>query len=297
MKTLVPAALAILFSASAAHAVTLINLNFTGPMSAIQQQTFVDAAAYWNSVITGYDVVSDGDGLPTPHSLTIDASVTTIDGVGGILGSAGPYGDLAYYDNDPLSPHPTVALLFAMTGAMEFDSADVGSLVASNSFYGVVLHEMAHVLGLGTLWTYNNDVNGTNYHLYDDGTGQYTGPNALAHWKTEFNRPLDTFVPVELGGSPGTVDGHWNENDFGAGNTGIVSNLTGRDFSNELMTGWASSSFFVSTVTLGGLDDLGYTVDYSKAGVVNHIVIPEASSLILGLAAVPWILRRRRRKA
>jgi hypothetical protein len=133
---------------------------------------------------------------------------------------------------------------------------------------------MAHILGIGTLWTLNNNVNGTTYNLYTAGSGQYTGPNALTEYKTEFNQPSATFVPVELGGGGGTANG--------------------MDFTNELMTGWASSVFFVSRTTLDGIDDLGYTVDYSKAGVVNHTVVPECSSLILCLAGVPWIVRRRR---
>ena len=54
-------------------------------------------------------------------------------------------------------------------------SADVAALVANNTFYGVVLHEMAHILGIGTLWTFNNNVNGTTYNLYNAGSGQYTG--------------------------------------------------------------------------------------------------------------------------
>jgi hypothetical protein len=70
----------------------------------------------------------------------------------------------------------------------------------------------------------------------------------------------------------------------------------GEDFSRELMTGWASNTFFISRTTLGGLDDLGYIMDYSKAGVVEHIVtVPELSSLVLVAAALPCLLRRRRK--
>lgn len=262
-------------------------------MTPIQQQTFTDAAAYWNSVITGYDLIYNGKGVEQPHGLTITASIPAIDGVGGVLGSAGP--DLyTYYDNNPLGT-PTIALNYATTGAMEFDSADVAALVGANQFYGVVLHEMAHVLGFGTLWTLNDDVFPTTYPLYTSGSGQYMAPHALAEWKAEFNQPAATFVPVELGGGTGTANGHWNENNGGGGSTGIVSASTGLDFANELMTGWASSTFFVSRTTLGALDDLGYIVDYSKAGVVSHLVVPEGSSLMLCLAAMPWALLRRRR--
>ncbi len=281
------------FSVGTTQAVSLISLTFSGPMGAIEQQTFTDAAAYWNSVITGYDLVSDANGLPTPHGLTINASIPFIDGVNGILGSAGPE-TVTYYDNDPFTPNPTIALYYTRTGSMEFDSADVAALVGNNTFYSVVLHEMAHVLGIGTLWTFNNNVNGTVYNLYNPGSGQYTGPNALARYQTEFNQPSATFVPVELGGGGGTADGHWNENDFGFGTTGIVSVINGQDFTNELMTGWASSTFFISETTLGGLDDLGYIVDYSKAGLVTHVVVPEISSLGLSLVSFALLFRRRR---
>ena len=77
--------------------------------------------------------------------------------------------------------------------------------------------------------------------------------------------------------------------------TGIVSVDNGMDFSNELMTGWASNGFFVSKTTLGGLADLGYIVDYTKAGIVNHTVsVPEWSSAALGLSSVVLLVRRRR---
>ncbi len=293
MKYFISMSLALL-AAGSSHGVSLINLSFSGSMTAIQQQTFVDAADYWNSVITGYDLTTNSVGQFQTHTLTINASLPAIDGVNGILGSAGPE-TATYYDNNPVGT-PTVALYYTSTGAMEFDSADVAALVANNTFYSVVLHEMAHVLGIGTLWTYNTNLEGTTYPLYTVGSGQYTGPNALAQWRNEFSMPSATYVPVELGGGGGTANGHWNEVDGGAGLTGIVSADNGMDFSKELMTGWASSTFFVSRTTLGALDDLGYTVDYSKAGVVTHIVtVPEFSSLMLVFAAVPWAAVRRRK--
>jgi hypothetical protein len=172
-------------------------------------------------------------------------------------------------------------------------------MIAENTFYGVVLHEMAHVLGIGTLWTANTQY-GVGNNLYTAGSGQYYGPAALAAWKSEFSQTGATSVPVELGGGAGTANGHWNEVDNGAGNTAFVSNLTGMDFSKELMTGWASSTFFLSTVTLGGLADLGYTVDYSKAGVISYTAsaVPEpASVLAMGALLGGGLLTRRRTRA
>jgi hypothetical protein len=269
----------------------LIQLQFDPDTTPAQRQVFEDAADFWNSAITGYDLIHDFQGQVREHSLTIGVSIPVIDGVGGVLGSAGP-DSATYYDNNPLGA-PTLALYYTTTGSMEFDSADVAMLMSSGLFYGVVLHEMAHVLGIGTLWTFNTDLAGPgSYDLYTTGSGEYTGAAALAAWQTEFNQSGATFVPVELGGGPGTAEGHWNEVDGGAGLTGIVSNDSGMDFAYELMTGWASGQFFVSTVTLGALDDLGYVVDYSKAGIVP---VPEPAGALMTAIGCLAFLRRRRR--
>lgn len=268
----------LLLAAGLAPASPLISLNFSGPIGAVERQTFVDAAAYWNSAITGYELTYLFTGELRPHQLSIDVSLPYIDGALGILGSAGPTEGYYYYD----APFATATevLVYASAGLMRFDSADVDMMVADNLFYGVVLHEMAHVLGIGTLWDINE--------LYTNNSGQYYGPAALAAWQSEFGQTGAAFVPIELGGGPGTANGHWNELDGGGGNTGFVSSLTGMDLSRELMTGWAGDSFFISTMTLGGLVDLGYAVDYAKAGPVNYVqvaAVPEPAS-VLALAAL-----------
>jgi Leishmanolysin len=280
------ATFALLCTAPVSQAVSLISLTFDAGVTIEQRQVFNAAAGFLNSAITGYDLIYDGDGNLTPHGLSISVSIPAIDGPFGVLGGAGP-NTVEYFDNNPLGA-PTRALYYASTGSMEFDSADVPALLANNSFYSVVLHEMLHVLGVGTLWTPNNNVNGTTYPLYSANSGMYTGAAALAAWRTEFGQPGATSVPVELGGGAGTANGHWNEVDFGGGNTGITSNLTGLDFRQELMTGWASSSFFLSTVTLGGLDDLGYQVDYSKAGLITYVPEPGVVGLCLMALGLAW---------
>lgn len=272
-----------------ASAVSLIQLNFDASVTPAQQQVFEDAAAFWNSTITGYDLLYNNVGVEEAHSLTINVSIPYIDGVGLVLGSAGPE-VVKYYDDNPLGA-PTVALWYTLSGSMEFDSADVDAMLANNSLYGVVLHEMAHVIGIGTLWEFNT-VNGYGVDLYTSGSGQYLGPNALAAWQSEFGQAGATHVPVELGGGPGTANGHWNEVDVQAGLTGITSSITGMDFAYELMTGWTDGTFFLSEVTLGGLDDLGYIVDYSKAGVIEYVPEP-ALAPMLGLAACALLRRRR----
>lgn len=295
------------FGAGPARALDLITVEFSGAMTDLQRQTFLDAASFWNSTITGYKGADyDGVGVPAAHRLAITASLPEIDGAGGVLGQAGPT-NAEYFDNNPLGT-PSLARYYSTTGIMEFDLADVAVLMANNSFFGVVLHEMGHVLGLGTLWSFNS-INDPGFNmLYDpagetglvngEPVGRYLGQHALAGWINEFNQPGATFVPVEKGGDAGTVDGHWNESDGGFFSLGPVSNRTGLDISQELMTGWASDTFFLSEVTLGALEDLGYEVDYAKAGIIDHVVsVPEPGAIVpaAGLAAFALVRRRARR--
>jgi hypothetical protein len=74
--------------------------------------------------------------------------------------------------------------------------------------------------------------------------------------------------------------------DGGSGNTGIVSNITGRDFKYELMTGWLNTPSFISTVTLGSFQDLGY----------NIRVVPEPTTWLFAMALSGVALRRCKKK-
>ncbi len=246
-----------------AHAAFTINLSFLGGLTVSQQSIFNTAKATWESLITGYQPGISITGV------TISAEGAAIDGVGGILGSAGP----TFGVNQG-------GFLLATQGAMQFDSADLGALETGGSLSAVILHEMAHVLGFGTLWTQNG--------VYTNGTGQFTGANALAAYKTEFNQPLATFVPVELGGGGGTANGHWDEVDGGAGNTGIVD-TQGRDKSRELMTGWLNSPAYISNTTVMSFRDIGFTTVNLGAAA------PEPGTFgLLGLGLAGLVIARRR---
>lgn len=238
----------------AAQASFTITLNYSG-LTEAQKSYVSDAASFWESVITGYK-----DGVPF-DGILISAS-GYLGSVGGVLASAGPT-SIAFSNNTR----------YAMTGSMAFDTADIGNLISNGSFGDVIKHEMAHVIGFGTLWTINR--------LYSDGSGQYTGGHALAAYQTEFNQPTATFVPVELAGGEGTADGHWKEVNGGAGLTGIIDGQ-GRDMKLELMTGWLSTPTFVSQTTIAQFRDLGYTV-------FNPQPVPEPESWALLLFGIPLV--------
>jgi len=251
-----------------------IGVAFDAEMNDEYKSAFTDAVTFWESKITGYRV----NGL---NGITINAEVSYIDGVYGVLGSAGPtnvaFGTVLLDGDAEVS-----RVCYSTQGRMTFDSADVDMMINNGSWGEVIRHEMAHVIGFGALWGIDLFGNGILYNdFYDAGSGEYTGAAGLAAYQAEFD-PDATFVPVELEGGTGTADGHWDEVYGGASLTGIAT-LSGDDMANELMTGWLTPPTFLSDTTLGQFYDLGYTV------------VPEPSSIMLMASislATLWIRRR-----
>ena len=128
---------------------------------------------------------------------------------------------------------------------MEFDSADVASLEARGQLDEVILHEMGHVLGIGTIWRrlglLRNDF-GSN--------PRYVGRGAVREYNRIFGNNANS-VPVENQGGPGTRGSHWRESVF----------------DNELMTGFLNfgQANPISRLTVASLDDLGYVVNLNAA--------------------------------
>jgi hypothetical protein len=186
-----------------------------------QQAIFQQAAARWSQVITG-DLPNATYRGTAVDDLLINASARTIDGRGGILGQAGPD---AFRSGSRLPFH----------GIMEFDAADMASMEQSGLLLSVVLHEMGHILGIGTIWENRGLLAGA-------GTSNPTfrGTNATAQYNQIFGTNA-TGVPVENTGGGGTRDSHFRD-----------SILV-----NELMTGWAGpgTNLPLSRITVGSLAD------------------------------------------
>jgi len=217
-----------------------VTLRLGGTMSGSQTSAFTSAAAKWSSIVkTGQpdrplNIAADYcvTGAPafngTVDDLLIDAQIVSIDGPGGILGQAGPC--LVRSSNG-----------IPLYGIMQFDSADVANLESSGQFANTIIHEMGHILGIGTIWSSKGVLNGA-------GTGNptFTGAAANGAWQ-ELGGTGN--VPVENSGGSGTVDSHWRETTF----------------RTELMTGYLNSTNQLSFMTAASLADLGYGVDMSGA--------------------------------
>lgn len=236
-----------------------IEVIFGGGLSTSQQAIFTTAETFWESVVTGYQSSALGDLV---DGLQINAAGVAIDGAGGVLGSAGPTALESDADH-----------VVASSGIMQFDTADLDALEAAGTLLDVIMHEMAHVMGLGTLWTFND--------VYVAGSGEYTGAFGLAEYQNEFD-PLATFIPVELDGGPGTADAHWDE-DWAGG-------------FREIMTGFLDSPVFVSDTTIASFADIGYTVNLG-GGPVAPIPLPAGGLLLLGAFGALGAVRARRKPA
>jgi hypothetical protein len=128
-------------------------------------------------------------------------------------------------------------------GLMFFDTDDLAFLEQNNIFDEVVVHEMGHVLGFGTLWNFGRSLlQGTN------ADPRFVGPNGIAGYLDVGGR--GNSVPVEEDFGPGTAFSHWDE----------------ETFDEELMTGFiALGNSPLSIMTIGSMQDLGYSTNPAAA--------------------------------
>ncbi len=220
-----------------------IDIRFVSPMSQRQRDAFNDAALRWRQILIG-DIQDIQVNLPEDECITgqpavdevvddllLFAAVVDIDGVGGVLGSAGPC------SAERLSGLPAA-------GAMRFDGVDIRNLELAGRLDEVIFHEMGHVLGFGTIWFDRNLLTGQR-----GGDPFFTGVTAIAEFLALGGVAANP-VPVANTGGGGTRDSHWRESVF----------------DNEIMTGFINPGPNpISRVTIGSMQDLGYVVNLDAA--------------------------------
>lgn len=246
-----------------------ITIQPQGTIDSDTLASFNNAVSFWESAILGTQEAIN-------INLVIDASTPYKDGPGGVLGSAGPtVGSYQEYIGN---------FLYASRGEMEFDSADVSQLKSNGTLFDVILHEMAHVMGFGTLWNPAFTNGGTQQfqNLYTDESGKYTGAHALALYQEIYDSSA-TFIPVELDGGSGTANAHWDE--------GFLGNVFLHE--SELLTGYLDSSPYISDISLASFADLGYTVRLSDGRILGQVSSPSTFAFY-GLALLLLVNRRYR---
>jgi hypothetical protein len=265
------------FSATGDTSKFQITLRYLTTFNPLYKPAFDSAAARWERLIIG-DVPNIpvtasagqcGSNSPaineTVDDILIFVTVDSIDGPGKILGQASPCfirlpGDLP------------------IVGFMQFDSADVASLQGSGQLREVILHEMAHVLGFGTIWgsSYLNLLvdprasGGTDPHFVGAQAIQAFNDSGGANYSAGAKVPVENCVGIS-GCGASTYDGHWRESVF----------------ANELMTGYIDiGTNPLSRITTASMGDEGYLVNYAASDpytVVNPLAarLPSAAAIEL----------------
>jgi len=233
----------------------------SGTPTPAQTAAFTSAVNRWQGIILGdlSDIAAEffpaGGCLPVAVNEPIDdvlifVQLVNIDGAGGVLGAAGPC--LIRTSNS-----------LTAVGLMRFDTADLLELEDLGLLESVIVHEMGHVLGFGTLWPELDLV------VNEGGADPFfSGPSARAGFALTAAPAVfpGNAVPVENTSGAGTRDVHWRESVL----------------DHELMTGFIDLGVNpLSLITTASVRDMGYIVndavsdDYTLPAFLRSLAAPK----------------------
>ena len=253
-----------------------IELVFITSGTPSQNASFLNAADRWMNILRGeladidfssnpVDANTCIQGQPafsgTIDDLRIYVDITPIDGALGTLGQAGPC-------------QIRVVSKLPVLGFIQLDAADVTRLEQDDDLVDVILHEMGHVLGIGTLWgNFDNLLVNPSLPGNAGADTHFAGAAAIAVFDAAGGTAYTggATVPVDNEAAVGSSDAHWRE---------PVLQL-------ELMTPALSPGVSnpLSAITTESLADLGYSVDSSGADAFTVSFSAPARPIALGAPA------------
>jgi hypothetical protein len=246
-------------------------------------KTIIDeVVAKWESVI-----------ISTPNNIFIEITINFAQLGSGILGGA----TLSNYYHissqtiesytNPTNPSQINPNLYSnyylgqvipKSGSIELNSSIWDSYTSivrvdgKNNAYYILLHEIGHILGIGPLW-YLQNTRGVDSNT---NTIFYMGSKAINKYNNSllFTNPQNpitlSFIPIEDDGGDGTVGFHPEEgHELGVSSDDrTLSGVFYPGLNREIMTGWIENdtgTLPLSSITVGFLYDLGYTVNFNNA--------------------------------
>lgn len=229
-----------------------ITLNFAPGSDSRVVSAMQAAAARWQGIVTqGLSAVnvnipanacgSNAAFVGTVDDILVFTGSKVIDGPGGILAQSGP---CSIRSASGLTTYSTLM----------FDSADLTNF--ATQLPSIAMHELGHSLGMGSLWKMKGLTSGS-------GTTdpRYVGTYGKREYAALGGKLVT--IPEENQGGAGTAESHWRE----------------KTLANELMTGYLNSgSNPLSRLSIAGLQDLGYSVDYTKADAFSTSTINTLSN-------------------
>jgi hypothetical protein len=138
-----------------------------------------------------------------------------------------------------------------LTGMIWLDEFDVARMEAQGVLLAVAIHELGHVLGIGTMWEDHGRLKNPSFPNMPNADTHFDGPLTIAAFDAAGGRRYKGGkVPVESGGNRGSSDSHWRESVL----------------EDELMTPFLSGGREpLSAITVESLADIGYEVNLSAA--------------------------------
>lgn len=239
-----------------------ISNNTSYVMTADDYTIIQDSFDKWDSLVQPNPRFTNG------YTIEVSFNISTLEE--GILGGAQVL--TAYYFDTY-----TFGNSYTATGRITMNSTYLNTLKNSirtdgkSSFYHVMLHEIGHILGIGTYW----NMSGSPVVSYLDGSETkyyYTGEHAVREYKSYIPEIQHTIVglPIEDNGGSGTQNVHPEEGEEGtaSSNNRYINGYFHPGLDNELMSGWMESypdSTPLSRITLGFLQDMGFIINYNQA--------------------------------
>ena len=227
----------------------------TGSPTETMRAAIADAAAWWMSILADMElpdvplvgntrlgcsgIVTDQEIGGAIDDLLVVVQIEERDGPGGVLASARP----CSVREGSMLPY---------LGVTSFDLEDMMLFEGTSELEEVILHEIGHVLGIGSLWPDFGLLGDPSLAATGEADTHFAGALAIAAFDEAGGTSYTgKKVPVENRAGPGSGDAHWRQTVF----------------RTELMTPYASVGVpdELSAITIQSLADLGYTVDVSLA--------------------------------
>ena len=168
-----------------------------------------------------------------------------------------------------------------------YDSTITLNDQSQHGYITILLHEVLHIFGLINTTPESRKYNIVNYQSgaspYNSNKPDnvYYGPKGVAGYKQVLNAnnistdSLSDYVPIENNFGSGTKFYHFEEgikegnNDNYSLETRRIDGVEYPSVVNELMTGFLDTDNFITPMTLGCLEDIGFNVNYDSEYVVT----------------------------
>jgi hypothetical protein len=137
----------------------------------------------------------------------------------------------------------------------------------------VLIHEIFHIFGVGSSdywWAHAWQAGDDPLFFY------YDGPQGVLRYKqllnangygTTYTSAMENRLPIEDDGGWGTKYSHMEESTYPTTETISYKNIIYPMAPYEIMTGWLNAYNYTTIMSMGILEDMGFTIDFSSSHI------------------------------